>query len=458
MKNINKKTLTYLFCYLASIVFVNLLMLYSLDIKKDEFEKSNKIALKFIENFTTENYTESYSFFDEKIKSLVSLDQLKQTYTQLESAFGKFKNVVSIGNSKTDNLKISEIVLKFEKSLLNARIVIDSNYNVAGMFFIPTYERQTNNLISYIDTSRFVENEIEFGNKDFLIKGSLCIPNYIKSLNAVIMLSGSGPNNRDSEIGPNSPFKDIAYGLASKGIITFRFDKRTKIYGKKIFQNNLDLTLNEEYYEDTDYAIEFLQNYCKINKIKIKNLIILGHSQGGTVIPYILNNSKFKEDINASIFMATPARNLEVIVKEQYNYIFTLDNTLDLAEQKQLDNLDIQISNLKNNKEENLPLGLSKQYFNSLDKNDFNGNLAKSKIPLLIMSCGKDYQVTSVELNIIENILKDNQNVNYKFYDNLNHIFIKVEGVPSPSHYNKVSNVDSQVIEDLVKWIKLLNK
>jgi len=433
-------------------------MLYSLDIKKDEFEKSNKIALEFIENFTTENYTESYSFFDEKIKSLVSLDQLKQTYTQLESAFGKFKNVVSIGNSKTDNLKISEIVLKFEKSLLNARIVIDSNYNVAGMFFIPTYERQTNNLISYIDTSRFVENEIEFGNKDFLIKGSLCIPNYIKSLNAVIMLSGSGPNNRDSEIGPNSPFKDIAHGLASKGIITFRFDKRTKIYGKKIFQNNLDLTLNEEYYEDTDYAIEFLQNYCKINKIKIKNLIILGHSQGGTVIPYILNNSKFKEDINASIFMATPARNLEVIVKEQYNYIFTLDNTLDSAEQKQLDNLDIQISNLKNNKEENLPLGLSKQYFNSLDKNDFNGNLTKSQIPLLIMSCGKDYQVTPVELNIIENILKNNQNVNYKFYDNLNHIFIKVEGVPSPSHDNKVSNVDSQVIEDLVKWIKLLNK
>jgi len=433
-------------------------MLYSLDIKKDEFEKSNKIALEFIENFTTENYTESYSFFDEKIKSLVSLDQLKQTYTQLESAFGKFKNVVSIGNSKTDNLKISEIVLKFEKSLLNARIVIDSNYNVAGMFFIPTYERQTNNLISYIDTSRFVENEIEFGNKDFLIKGSLCIPNYIKSLNAVIMLSGSGPNNRDSEIGPNSPFKDIAHGLASKGIITFRFDKRTKIYGKKIFQNNLDLTLNEEYYEDTDYAIEFLQNYCKINKIKIKNLIILGHSQGGTVIPYILNNSKFKEDINASIFMATPARNLEVIVKEQYNYIFTLDNILDSAEQKQLDNLDIQISNLKNNKEENLPLGLSKKYFNSLEKNNFNGNLAKSKIPLLIMSCGKDYQVTSVELNIIENILKDNQNVNYKFYDNLNHIFIKVEGVPSPSQYNKVSNVDSQVIEDLVKWIKLLNK
>jgi len=458
MKNINKKTLTYFFCYLVSILFVNLLMLYSLDIKKDEFEKSNKIALEFIENFTTENYTESYSFFDEKIKSLVSLDQLKQTYTQLESAFGKFKNVVSIGNSKTDNLKISEIVLKFEKSLLNARIVIDSNYNVAGMFFIPTYERQTNNLISYIDTSRFVENEIEFGNKDFLIKGSLCIPNYIKSLNAVIMLSGSGPNNRDSEIGPNSPFKDIAHGLASKGIITFRFDKRTKIYGKKIFQNNLDLTLNEEYYEDTDYAIEFLQNYCKINKIKIKNLIILGHSQGGTVIPYILNNSKFKEDINASIFMATPARNLEVIVKEQYNYIFTLDNTLDSAEQKQLDNLDIQISNLKNNKEENLPLGLSKQYFNSLDKNDFNGNLTKSQIPLLIMSCGKDYQVTPVELNIIENILKNNQNVNYKFYDNLNHIFIKVEGVPSPSHYNKVSNVDSQVIEDLVKWIKLLNK
>lgn len=455
MKTINRKIFS-LFL-LLSILFINNLLLFSLEIKKDKFEKSNKIALEFIENFISENYTKSYEVFDEKIKSLVTIDQLIQTKTQLETAFGKYSNTVSIGNSETEGMKISEIVLKFEKSLLNARIVIDSSYNVAGMFFIPTYDRESNNLVSYVDTTRFIENDIEFGNKDFLARGSLCIPKYLKTLNAVIMLSGSGPNNRDSEIGPNLPFKDIAQGLASKGIITLRFDKRTKTYGKKIFKNNLDLTLNEEYYEDTDYAIEYLQNYCNENKIKIKNLIILGHSQGGTVIPYIVNNSKFKEDINACIFMATPARKLEEIVKEQFNYIFTLDCYLDSAEQKQLDNLDLQILNLKNNKEENLPLGLTKQYFNSLETNDFIGNLGKLKLPSMILSCGKDYQVTPQELNIIENVLKDKKNINYKFYDNLNHIFIKVEGVPSPSQYNTKGNVSSEVIDDLVKWIKLLN-
>lgn len=456
MKNI-KTTFIYLII-LVTLLFINTLVVFAIEIKKDEYEKSNKIAIEFIEKFTSENYTDSYIYFDEKIKSLVTLEQLKQTYIELKGAFGNFLNIVSVGNTKTDNLKISEIVLKFEKSLLNARIVIDTNYKVAGMFFIPTYERKSNNLVSYIDTTRFVENEIEFGNKDFLIKGSLCIPNYLKTLNAVIMLSGSGPNNRDSEIGPNSPFKDIAHGLATKGIISLRFDKRTKLYGKKIFTNNLELTLNEEYYEDTDFAIEYLLNYCKLNKIKIKNLILLGHSQGGTVIPYLKINSKFKDNIDASILMATPARNLEDIVKEQFKYIFSLDNILDTNEQKQLDNLDIQISNLKNNKNEDLPLGLSKDYFNSLENNNFIVNLEKLNLPLIILSSGKDYQVTPIELNIIENALKNNKNVNYKFYDELNHIFIKVDGVPSPSQYNTPGNVDSQVINDLIKWISLLNK
>ncbi|MCK7525181.1 MAG: hypothetical protein MZV64_50040 [Ignavibacteriales bacterium] len=50
----------------------------------------------------------------------------------------------------------------------------------------------------------------------------------------LVLVHGSGPNNRDEELGPNKPFKDLAWGLATRGIAVLRYDKRSKVHGKKI--------------------------------------------------------------------------------------------------------------------------------------------------------------------------------------------------------------------------------
>lgn len=429
-----------------------------------DYRKVTKLAKEFLDLFQKKEFSKAHTYFDENVKNLMSIDALGQAFNQIETNYGKLDSIGEIGNSSTEGLKIVEIVLHYPKTMLNYRFAFDTDDKIAGLFFIPTYPRSNTSDVKYIDTTRFTEEDVEFGNPDWTIKGSLCIPKFKKSMYAVVMLSGSGPNNRNSEIGPNAPFLDIAQGLATNGIMTIRFDKRTKIYGKRMIMDSTSkITLEEEYYQDADYAIDFLKRYSEYLKVNLKGIIILGHSQGGMVAPYILNNSKYKNMISGAILMAAPARPFEDMIYEQIEYIFKLDNLLDEKETKELEKLSASIKKVKdleNNKTAtDLPMGLDYHYWKSLSQNNFNENLSKIDKPIFVLQGGKDYQVTAEDLNIIETILKDKINqkeskFKIKFYENLNHCFMKSEGTPTPDMYMQKNNVNEDVIKDLSTWIK----
>ena len=75
------------------------------------------------------------------------------------------------------------------------------------------------------------ERDITVGADDFKLPGTLTLPVGKKKAPVVILVHGSGPQDRDETVGPNKPFRDLAWGLAERGIATVRYDKRTKVYG-----------------------------------------------------------------------------------------------------------------------------------------------------------------------------------------------------------------------------------
>ena len=81
---------------------------------------------------------------------------------------------------------------------------------------------------SYVDPSKFTEEEVSFGTAPWILPGTLAMPVGAGPFPAVILVHGSGPNDRDETLGPNKPFKDIALGLASRGIAVLRYEKRTR--------------------------------------------------------------------------------------------------------------------------------------------------------------------------------------------------------------------------------------
>ena len=113
------------------------------------------------------------------------------------------------------------------------------------------------------------------GNTKYPLNGILTLPNEInKPVPAVVLVHGSGPSNMDEKVGKLTPFKDLAQGLANKGIAVIRYDKRTYAH-KKQLKNKRDITVKEETIEDAILATQILRNDPRIDSDKILSLVIV---------------------------------------------------------------------------------------------------------------------------------------------------------------------------------------
>lgn len=131
-------------------------------------------------------------------------------------------------------------------------------------------------------STRFTEESVTVGAEKWALQGTLPIPVGPVAA-AVVLVHGSGPNDRDETLGPNKPFRDLAWGLADRGIAVLRYEKRTRQYAGKM-AGNPNLTVREETTDDAILAAALLRAHDRIDP---KRVFVLGHSLGGTLAPRI---------------------------------------------------------------------------------------------------------------------------------------------------------------------------
>ena len=111
---------------------------------------------------------------------------------------------------------------------------------------------------------------------------TLSLPNPERKSPAVILVHGSGPNDRDETVNATKIFKDIALGLTTKGVAVLRFDKRSKVYQAKARIKEVDV--RDETTDDVIAAFRFLKSDPLIDSTRI---FLLGHGFGGMMLPRI---------------------------------------------------------------------------------------------------------------------------------------------------------------------------
>lgn len=119
----------------------------------------------------------------------------------------------------------------------------------------------------------YKEESVSFTNAQYTFNGTLTLPeNYTKNTPVVLMVTGSGQQNRDEELFSHKPFAVIADALARQGIASLRYDDRG--WGDKSV-NFADFT-TDDFRQDAAAALPLLRK--RFNKVGI-----LGHSEGGTI-------------------------------------------------------------------------------------------------------------------------------------------------------------------------------
>jgi fermentation-respiration switch protein FrsA (DUF1100 family) len=164
-----------------------------------------------------------------------------------------------------------------------------------------------------------------------------------------------------------------------------------------------------------------------------------------------------KANASKYIFMAGNARPLQNILLEQFKYLNTLDpsNLSDKSVQnleKEIQFLNSKEFNLKTPKED-LPMGLSAVYWNYLIKYNPLKEVRLIKNPIFFGQGGKDYQVTEKDFELWQAYAKNNKAAEFKFYPDLNHIFMKGSSIATPNDYKIKGNVDDSFLEDIVNFI-----
>jgi len=325
----------------------------------------------------------------------------------------------------------------------------------------------------------YYEEEVVFPNKkaNITLAGTLTLPSKNGTFAVVILISGSGPQDRDETFMGHKPFLVLADHLTKQGIGVLRFDDR----GQGASTGDFGSATTEDFSKDVLSAIDYLKTRNDIDK---KHIGLIGHSEGGIIAPLAANNTNdvafmvllastgisgtelsvmqsktlrqfpvkdekaYEENARKAIAIVTSSKSEQEIKTEltaHYN-AFIRPILKDLNVPKK--NIDAFISN-----QVNTSIKPWSRYFLQYNPAD---EIEKLQIPVLSLNGSKDTQVNAkINQNGIRQALIKGGNKDYKILEleNLNHFFQECE-TGKMDEYRKIEQTFSPIaLKEISSWV-----
>ena len=333
----------------------------------------------------------------------------------------------------------------------------------------------------------YYSEDVTFQNPkaNISLAGTLTLPKKEGVFPVVILITGSGPQNRDEELLGHKPFLVISDYLTKNGIAVLRYDDRGVGQSKGDFKT----ATSADFATDVESAITYLKTRKEINK---KQIGLVGHSEGGLIAPMVASKSK---DVSFIVLLAGTGIQGDKLLLLQQDLIAKANGASELDIKKSIqananlfemvvqsnDNqkLKADLTNkineiLKNDNSSEIPKGMTKDQYIALQVDQITSPwmeyfmkynpipaLEKVKCAVLAVNGEKDLQVPPKEnLSAIKNALAKggNKNVTTIEFPNLNHLFQECK-TGSPNEYASIEQTFSPTaLAEITKWIKTQTK
>jgi uncharacterized protein len=410
-------------------------------------------ARALIERLARGDFAGVVAGFDPTMSAALPEGKLAEAWSAVSGAFGAFEAIEQIRSAREGDHDIVAATCRFERRPVLARIVFHAGSDrVAGLFFKPLAPPPDAGLPSYVDPSSFTETEVRVGPEPDALAGTLSIPNGQGPFPGVVLVHGSGPHDRDETVGANRPFRDLALGLASAGIAVLRYEKRTKANPLSLARYGASLTVKEETIDDAVLAIRTLQSAPRVDPSRV---FVLGHSLGGNVAPRI---AQAAPDVRGLVLLAANARPLEDLVLEQTSYLLPLQAPPGVAS-AQIEAIRAQVARVKSAQltpetpASELPLGIPAPYWIDLSAHSPTEIAARLGKPILVLQGGRDYQVTTEDLDLWRAALAGVPDTSCVLLPDLNHLFLAGAGKSRPEEYEVPGHVAPEVIQVIATFL-----
>lgn len=333
----------------------------------------------------------------------------------------------------------------------------------------------------------YYSEDVIFENKqeEIHLAGTLTLPQKDGVFPAVILISGSGPQNRDEELAGHKPFLVLSDYLTKNGFAVLRYDDR----GTALSEGDFNNATSADLATDVESALAYLKTRKEINHQKIG---LIGHSEGGLIAPLVAADSK---DVAFIIMLGGPGipgdkilliqqrliaqvsgtgekeiKATEKMNRKIFDLVKTNTNTSDLKTDLRI-NLELFLSDNPNFK---IPDGMTNDEFINLQIKTYGTpwmqyfmkyapvpTLKKVRVPVLALNGEKDLQITPKEnLRAIKKAFRKakNKNVTIKELPRLNHLF-QESNTGSPYEYQLIEQTYSPImLEEVLNWLNVQTK
>lgn len=407
-------------------------------------------ADEFFETMNQGKFDVAHGFFDESVKDKISADELKLFWLRLENSLGTYTSVDGAQSSVQGDFYQVILTCGFTKGSQPFTFVFNKSEKLVGFFIAPKPTESEYALPAYADTTLYTEKEVKIAFAGGEMAGVFTSPKNASNFPVVIMVHGSGPSDMDETIGSNKPFKDLAMGLASKGIGSIRYVKRSMVYPNSFSKA---FTVKEEVLDDALTAVKLAETLAGVNKSQI---YLFGHSLGGMLAPRI---ATLAPSLKGIILAAAPARKLADLVTEQNAYLYKASgDTTALGKQQFMESQEeiakSRLLKLGAIAPDSMIMGAPASYWIDLNNHDQVATAKKIGSRILVIQGGNDFQVSVQDFNIWKSALAANKNASFKLYPELNHLLSAQKEKGNGNQYRVPANVSETLINDISLWIK----
>jgi len=414
-------------------------------------------VLSVIELAREGRFDEVRDLFLDQLQTMVSSESLRAAW---DVEIGRLGAVTAIGGPITEPGPQGTVVVRVpvacEHGAMTVIGALTAEGRLAGLQLAPPAAAELTapwKPAVDVDAGRFDEEDVVVGYGPLAVPGTLSLPKASAPGPGLVLLAGSGPNDRDGTIGRNKPLKDIAWGLAGRGIAVLRFDQVTFAHPGEA-RADQGFTVVDEYVHHAVAAVALLASHPSVDHQRI---FLAGHSLGGTVAPRV---AAAAPTVAGLILLAGGAEPLHWTAVRQVRYLASLNPETAAASESVIETMTEQARRVDSPELSpatppcDLPFGIPARYWLDLRAYQPAEAAAALERPMLILQGGRDYQVTvEGDLATWQRALAGRRDVTVRVYPADNHFFFPGEGASVPGESEPAQHVDPVVISDMADWM-----